>query len=373
MELVRKNVSLVVTQSCNLSCVYCYEEYKTKKVMEFEKAFSIVEGYLSSPSKEYDECVIDFFGGEPFVNFNLIKQVCEAVWSRSWEKPYLFHTTTNGTLVHGEIKEWLSKNKDRFSVSVSLDGTPYMHNLNRSDSFSKIDVPFFQTTWENPSTKMTVSKETLPYLAEGVIFLHSLGFTVNNNLAYGIDWSDIQNIEILSRELGKLIIYYLEHPEITPCGLLDMKIEYQQYEEKKWCGTGTHMVVHDVNGESYPCQMFLPLSIGQEKASASQRIDFTVSENLVDPKCKNCLIHPVCPTCYGSNYSESGDIAIRNNQQCQIMKVRALAVSYLKSKRILGRNKLENLEGIDYLTVKAALEIQRKIKIDASQFVNHST
>lgn len=371
MELMRKTVSLVVTQSCNLNCTYCYEDYKSKKAMTFERAFSIVEGYLSSSSKEYDECIIDIFGGEPFVNFPLIKKLCEAVWARKWEKPYLFHATTNGTLVHGEIKDWLLSNKHRFSASVSLDGTPEMHNLNRSNSFSKIDLPFFQSTWSNPSTKMTISKETLPFLAQGVIFLHSIGFTINNNLAYGIDWSDADNVDVLNRELEKLITYYLAHPEKRPCSLLDMKIEYQTYEEKKWCGTGTNMVVYDVDGVDYPCQMFLPMSIGHEKAESSRHIDFSVTENLVDIKCKGCPLHPICPTCYGSNYAESGDVRTRNNQLCQLTKVRALASSYLKAKKILAKSNLKNLEGRDYLIVKAALEIQNKIKIDSSLFVSH--
>ncbi len=372
MKQIRKSISLVATQSCNLNCTYCYEDFKSKRTMTFDRAFSIIEGYLSSSSTEYDECVIDIFGGEPFLNFPLIKQLCEAVWAKKWIKPFLFYATTNGTLIHGEIQEWLLSNKHKFYASVSLDGTPEMHNLNRSNSFSKIDLSFFQNTWENPSTKMTISKETLPFLADGVIFLHSLGFTIYNNLAYGIDWSDANNIDVLNRELEKLIVYYLAHQEIAPCSLLDVKMEYQTYVEKKWCGTGTNMVVYDTDGVDYPCQMFLPMSIGHEKAELSRHIDFSITENLVDIKCQGCLLHPICPTCYGSNYSESGDIRTRNNQLCQLTKVRALASSYLKAKKVLAKNEFKKLEGDDYLIVKAALEIQSKIKIDSDLFISHA-
>jgi radical SAM protein with 4Fe4S-binding SPASM domain len=340
--------------------------------MSFEQAYSIVESYLSNPSNdEYDECVIEFFGGEPFLNFPLIKQVCETVWAKKWEKPYLFHAASNGTLIHGEIRDWLLTNKHRFIVSVSLDGTAEMHNINRSQSFSKIDLEFFQSTWADPSTKMTVSKESLPYLADGVIYLHSLGFTVDNNLAYGIDWSDSSTLSILARELRKLAEYYLAHPEIKPCSLLDMKIEMQTFEAKKWCGAGTQMIAYDVDGVDYPCQMLLPMSIGKEKAEQARHIDFQNVENFIDGKCKNCLLFPICPTCYGSNFDERDNLATRNDHLCEITKVRALASAYLQAKKVLNKKDIQDLEGNEYLIVKAALEIQRKIDVNSDVFVNN--
>jgi uncharacterized protein len=371
MDPVRKTVSLVITQNCNLDCVYCYEDHKSKKTMTFERAFSLVESYLSSASTEFDECVIDIFGGEPFTNFPLIRQLCEAVWAQKWQKPYFFSTTTNGTMVHGEIKDWLFSNRHRFYASLSLDGTKEMHDLNRSNSFSKIDIPFFQNTWANPSVKMTISNESLPRLSEGVIFIHSLGFVIHNNFAFKIDWSDHRNINVLNAELQKLVKYYLEHPNIQPCSLLDMKIEYQTNKRIKWCGTGTHMVIYDVDGMDYPCSTFLPMSIGTEKAKLSRAMDFSIIENLTDPKCDECVISSSCPTCYGTNFAESGNITIKNDQICQLTKIRALAVSYLRTKRILENNNMESLEGTDYLTVKAALNIQNKVKVDSTFFANH--
>lgn len=363
MSAIRKSISLVVTQNCNLSCSYCYEGYKTKKIMPYNIAIDIVERYLSNSSDEYDECAIEFFGGEPFLNFVLVKQVCEYVWNRKWTKPYLFYATTNGTLIHGDIQNWLYKNKHRFYVTLSLDGNQHMHDVNRSVSFSKIDLDFFTKTWENLPVKMTISKETLPYLAAGVIYLHSLGFEINNNFAYGIDWTDTENLGILQTELEKLIEFYLSHPEIEPCSLLDMKIEYQSHLAKKWCGVGTHMVVFDVDGEDYPCHAFLPMSIGSEKASLAKNIDFTVNGNLVIDKCQGCLLHSICPTCYGSNYSKYGNVALRDDDLCKLTKIRALACSKLQAKKILENNDSYNLEARDYLTIKSALAIQKQLGI----------
>ena len=332
--------------------------------MSLDIALPIVEKYLSSGSTEYDECAIEFFGGEPFLNFPLIKQICEYVWSKNWKKPYLFFATTNGTLIHGDIQDWLTINRHRFYITLSLDGTKDMHNTNRSNSFSEIDIPFFQRTWQDMSIKMTISKETLPFLADGVIFLHSLGFDVNNNFAFGIDWSDECNVDILKVELEKLTKYYLENPEINLCSFMDMKIEYQGCEVKKWCGTGTHMASYDVDGMSYPCHAFLPMSIGTEKAKVSLEIDFYSIENLVDLKCRECILHPLCPTCYGANYDESGNVFTRNDHLCQLTKIRALACSYLKAKIILGRNGMDRLKGENYLIAQSALKIQNTINFE---------
>lgn len=331
--------------------------------MSFETAIPIIEQYLNSSSTNYDECEIDLFGGEPLLNFPLIKKICEYVWSKPWKKPYIFFASTNGTLVHGEIKEWFSKNKDRFYLGLSLDGTPDMQNCNRSNSYARIDVAFFKETWPNSLVKMTLSQQTLPQLAEGVIYLHSLGFEVHSNPAYGIDWTNPENTAILTRELKKLIDYYLEHPEIKPCTLLDMKIEYQGFAEKKWCGVGIEMAVFGVDGKKYPCHGYLPLSIGQEKADASLQIDFSLTDNLIDPKCKGCILYNVCPTCYGSNYSMTGNSAIRNQDQCNFSKVRALACSYFEAKKLLAAAKKTDDGVKSHSLVESIIKIQKQITL----------
>ena len=360
---VRKLVSLTVTENCNLACIYCYEGYKSPKVMTFATAIHITEQYLNSTSTAYDECEIDLFGGEPLLNFPLIKELCEYVWSRRWNKPYIFFASTNGTLVHGEIQEWFLKNRERFYLGLSLDGTPKMQDCNRSNSYSRIDVPFFQATWPDSLVKMTISQHTLPNLAEGVIYLHSLGFQVHSNPAYGIDWTDPNNTVILSRELKKLVDYYLEHPEVKPCTLLDMKIEYQGYVEKKWCGVGIEMAVFDADGRQYPCHGFLPVSIGQEKADASLSIDFSQIENLVDPNCKDCILYNICPTCYGSNYSSTGNIASRNLEQCNFSKVRAMACSYFEAKKILADTTHSSIDEKYLNLVDSIVKIQNQITL----------
>ena len=102
-----KHISLSITERCNLNCIYCFEKSKSPQKMTFETAVEKIDFELIH-SEEYKSVAVDFMGGEPFLEFDLIKKICEYYWSKQNDlpKPLTFFTTTNGTLVHGRIKEW---------------------------------------------------------------------------------------------------------------------------------------------------------------------------------------------------------------------------------------------------------------------------
>jgi radical SAM protein with 4Fe4S-binding SPASM domain len=294
--------------------------------MDLGVAKSAIERHFRD-SNSFKELQIEFFGGEPFIQFELIQEICDWAWNQNWSKPYLFFATTNGTLIHGEIQDWVYRNRERFILALSLDGLPEMHNYNRSNSFDRIDCRFFATTWPKQPVKMTVSRYSLPSLAQGVEFLHNLGFKVEGNLAYGVDWSDKANIALIADQLDKLVFFYISHPEIDPSSFLSMAIQRVGQESiplKKWCGAGTDMVAVDVDGQEYPCHMFQPLSLGN-KARTIAQMSFTDLTSLQDEGCAHCVLQPICPTCYGSNYLLTESPAIRDKDLCLLTKVRALA------------------------------------------------
>ena len=203
----------------------------------------------------------------------------------------------------------------------------------------EIDLDFFARNYPDQPIKMTVSQETLPNLAEGVIYLHEKGFEVSCNLAYNIDWSKDNNKLILEEQLHILIDYYLEHPEITPCSMLDMGIETVAPGDNRFfrfCGCGITVVAYDVDGTSYPCQMFMPLSCGLEKAECSLKIEFypdRIPDDLMDDKCRKCVIQPSCPTCYGANYIKYGDIYIHDDNYCKLYKIIIKARSFFRAQQ----------------------------------------
>ncbi|MBR5281967.1 MAG: radical SAM protein [Alistipes sp.] len=94
-----------------MKCIYCYE--KDKKNVEFnvDEAISILKEMLRVKT-EYGT-KIKLHGGEPFLSFQKIKQLCESLWSEKLPEFYRIHITTNGTLIHGEMQEWLYANREK--------------------------------------------------------------------------------------------------------------------------------------------------------------------------------------------------------------------------------------------------------------------
>ena len=295
-----------------------------------------------------------------FLEFDLIKSICDYIWSKEWKKKVICFATTNGTLVHGKIKDWLIDNKDRFTCGLSLDGLPEAHNVNRSNSFDKIDCKFFIDTWNVQYVKMTVSPETLPMLAEGVKYLHSLGFEIDNNLAYGVDWTDQNYLTILEEQLKLLVDYYIDNPSIKPCRMLNLHLENIASDIKipRWCGAGKGLRSYDVLGRKYPCQMFTPLSNSNIDYGEILKIDFSET-NTIDEKCKDCLIYNICPTCYGHNYSATGSISKRDKSLCALTKISVKAIAYLWFSKL---NKYSR-EQLDISDEKAVLLIDAIDKI----------
>lgn len=321
-----KLVVITLTNSCNLECTYCYEHNKAILFMDDETALDIIEKELCKDDG-VDFVAFQFFGGEPFIAFEQLKKIYDFLETRTWKKEWCGFMTTNGTLVHGEVQDWILEHSERIELYLSIDGTRDMHNRNRCNSYDDIDIEFFVR--EYPTAKMTISSETLPGLAEGTIHLHELGFTVNSTTGHGIDWKE-EDANILAEQMNKLSEYYMAHPELTPSTILNLEsiMDMNPYTEtpKHFCGISSMMRSYDVDGRDYPCHAFAPLAIGEEKSEAAKNIDFSrpLSRDMLDDKCKKCPIVGQCPTCYAINFSESGNIFTISDKACIIAKVRFL-------------------------------------------------
>lgn len=299
---------------------------------------AIISTFNRAVNENIDYVEILFHGGEPFIAFQRIREICEWLWQQDWPVKYICYATTNGTLIHGEIKKWLELNKERFVIGLSLDGTPEMHNRNRSNSYDKIDIDFFLKNWPSQGVKMTPSPGTLNSLAKGVIYIHKLGFVHNNcTFASGIAWDKDENgakIEYkkqLQQQLKELAIYYLDNPTILPVDMLNMKFLAVAAGidsiVDKLCGAGTIMRCWTPDGQCLPCHLFY--EVYKEKGKQIENLDFSSSPHLLDKNCYGCILEPVCPTCYGGNYITFGDITRRDPYTCTITKIRALVASWM--------------------------------------------
>lgn len=372
-KLNSREVQVTLCEKCNLNCVYCYEHNKDSTVMDFELAKKIITGeFLYAKKHNLGSLKIYFHGGEICLCFNLLKQICEWIWSEKWPVNYICSATTNGTLVHGDIQRWFKDNADRFVLSLSLDGNKLMHDMNRNGSYDRIDLDFFYKTWPWQDVKMTISPSTLPYLSEGIIDVAEKGFKMTANLAYGCDWESDELKYQYARELFKLTNYFISHPALTPPKRLMQKtltgvgrsVYFNKpFELRKGCGAGTHMCCYDMQGRKYPCQMFMPSSLGEKKYEG-----YAIEESKIEYSsvCKECPIVAACPTCIGSNYVQHGELIKKEDSMCDYFQIEIYNYTYFLYKMLQNRDAYQITREMDDTSVafslKAIVYIQKQLK-----------
>lgn len=352
----RKILQLVITERCNLDCVYCYEQNKDVKRMPVEVALSAIENEFRQG--DFDELEIDFHGGEPLLAFKEIQEICEWTWSKKWPKPYTFFATTNGILIRGKIREWFRHNRQRFCLGLSWDGTPAMQDQNRSNSSSAIDVDFFFQNWPSQPFKMTVSPLTLGDLSEGVFYMHNRGYSFTASFAYGVVWPDDSPM-ILERELALLNEYYLSNPNIVPVNLAVLPIEFIDRDDKyrKQCGVGSSMSCIGREGKKYPCHMFMPSSSGVEVEDLTALFSMFSGGMRLEKQCEECKLVQICQPCYGLSRARFGDMAVREPMHCAFTKSRARSSTWLCAQMLIrGR------EGYAHLRSRSNNDIRHLIE-----------
>lgn len=327
-----RRCGIILTKKCQLACKYCYEKGKNSSSMEFNTARSIVEREL-----EKNSCVkkvhIDLFGGEPFLAFDVMKALVEYLKSDDFSKEFYITTITNGVAIHGEIQEWLKLNRKVIECPLSLDGTREMQERNRPNSFDRIDLDFFARELPGTRAKMTVAPNTIDGLAKGTIFIHSLNLRPQNGLAYGVRWP-AESENILIEELKKLIEFYLENYDLEES--LMLKIPYKDIcMRQRSCDAGKSMVMYDVDGTRWPCHMFLPMSIGEEKAEKVKKINFKeeTQDIFADEDCKECSINKSCVVCRGMNFNERSTLLGKDSDICILTKIIYKAKAYLAAEK----------------------------------------
>ena len=344
----RLSLSLVITQKCNLNCLYCYENKSERntKQMDFSTAKDVITYYMKRDDG-FENVSIEFFGGEPMLAFQLIKKIVEWYNTQAWQKSAFFAILTNGTILTKEMKEWLIKYKKQFTVGFSIDGCKEAHDLNRSNSYDLVykNIPFFKKNWPHQPAKATFNDNSFPYIAESIIHLESIGLNFNGGLVLEDIWGDSERkmklLNLYEDQLAKLIDFYANKTDLFPPVPLFVKIpEYISNSEEelnklkktttRFCGAGHEMVTIDVDGTSYPCHRFLPICTGRKAP------DNPVNRQTAwdSDKCNKCKILPSCPTCIGFNYQENEDTSVRTTYHCEAYRLGIMASCQLESVRL---------------------------------------
>ncbi len=361
---IRFSPSLCVTHSCNLDCVYCYQTHDNMNRMSFETACKSIDWIFANIPSDMSGVEISFIGGEPLIEFDLIKKIYEYTLVKYANEHFIFYATTNGVLLNEDMKLWFSERKNNFVLGLSLDGTPDTHNHNRSNSYSKIDFEFFKNTWPNQGVKMTISEYSLKSLADNVIHIHNLGFKQIDgvNLFEGeFDWSDESFIKAIIPQLRKLVDFYVEHEDLMLDQMLGRRIDMCEAPnrlKRKWCGIGTGTIFFDTDGTRLPCPFVTPMTFSNNELNDIMATDFENQDIFVDESCFNdCYIYPICPMCPGANYLVKKTFSQRDKSKCRMQKLITLYCADLQAKRLL-KNPHIVPESQIYNTIEAIKKIR---------------
>jgi uncharacterized protein len=361
-EGMSKNITFIVTKDCQLTCKYCYLVGKnTEERMSFEVAKQAIDYILNDREPFNQGSVIwDFIGGEPFIEIDLIDQICDYIKIQLYEKDhpwfnsYRFSFSTNGINYHEEkVQRFIAKNRDHLSIGISIDGTRSKHDLNRiykngKGSYDDVvrNVPLWLSQFPNASTKVTISSPDLPYIKESVLHLYSLGIKeIHINCVFEDVWNEGDDI-IFEEQLVQLadeIIekeYYKEHNCSFFTDFIGKPLDKIR-DNQNWCGSGMMLAV-DAAGMFYPCTRFAQYSLREKKAAIIGNIKDGINHNLLRPfltldrctqssqECIDCEVASGCAWCQAENYdaAQTNTIYQRSMAICKMHKARVRANNY---------------------------------------------
>lgn len=178
---IAKNITFIVTKDCQLACKYCYLVGKNEKErMSWQVAKSAIDYILDNKSDFNEESVIwDFIGGEPFLEIDLIDQICDYIKKElyirghHWFNSYRFNFSTNGINYDSEkVQQFIAKNREHLSIGITIDGTRRKHDLNRiwkgdgpeKGSYDDVvrNIPLWLKQFPHGGTKVTISSADIP-------------------------------------------------------------------------------------------------------------------------------------------------------------------------------------------------------------------
>lgn len=247
-----------VTTACNMKCRYCYEGIdKENKYMASEMADQVIDWIIkTAESNKKMIYMVRFHGGEPLLNFPIIKYIIEGLAQKSSLK-FSYHITTNGYYLNEEVIEYLLRHMD--VITVSIDGNKRTNDLNRlsiqgESTFNTVlhNAKLLQEKFNNLEIRMTVDIENCKYLSENVLFLLDEGFTlINAELDFADQEWTVEAVDIVESECRKIKQMRLQDGRLENTGL---PIGYSASNMAE-CTGGIDGFNIDPEGNIYPCIM----------------------------------------------------------------------------------------------------------------------
>lgn len=347
---VVKALCLHIAHTCNLNCSYCFASqgkyHGDRAVMSFEVGKRALD-FLIENSGTRRNLEVDFFGGEPLMNFDVVKQLVE--YARSIEKEknknFRFTLTTNGVLIDDDVIDFA--NREMSNVVLSLDGRKEVHDKFRVDYLGKGSwetiVPKFQKLVEKRGGKDYYMRGTFthhnPDFLEDIKTMLDLGFNelsmepvvcasgdpselTQEDLPVVLkQYEDLANLMIEKREQGKPFTFYHY--------MIDLKGGPCIYKRISGCGSGTEYMAVTPWGDLYPCHQF----VGEEKFKLGDiwqgvnnkpvQDEFMACNVYAREDCKDCWAKLYCSGgCAANAYHATGSVKGVYKYGCELFKKR---------------------------------------------------
>ncbi|MBQ7868162.1 MAG: thioether cross-link-forming SCIFF peptide maturase [Clostridia bacterium] len=321
---VVKALCLHVAHTCNLNCSYCFASqgkyHGDRAVMSFEVGKQALD-FLIEHSGSRRNLEVDFFGGEPLMNFDVVKQLVAYARSREKEcnKNFRFTLTTNGMLIDDDVIDFA--NRECSNVVLSLDGRKEIHDRFRVDyagrgSWEQI-VPKFQKLVEARGGKEYYMRGTFthanPDFLKDIEVMLDLGFdqlSMEPVVCAPGDPSELtqEDLPIVMEQYEKLAELMLKrHKEGRPFTFYHYMIDLTGgpciYKRISGCGSGTEYMAVTPWGDLYPCHQF----VGEEKFRLGDVWQGVTNPDIQDEFAKcNVYAHPECGDCWAKLYCSGG-------------------------------------------------------------------
>ena len=362
-KTVVKALCLHIAHDCNLACRYCFAEegeyHGRRALMSFEVGKKALD-FLIANSGSRTNLEVDFFGGEPTMNWEVVKQLVE--YGRSQEKihnkNFRFTLTTNGVLLNDEITEFC--NREMSNVVLSLDGRKEVNDRmrptrNGKGSYDIIVPKFVKFAKERGSRdyyiRGTFTHENLEF-SKDVLHFADLGFTKMSmepvvappEAFYAIREEDLPVIlrqyDLLAKEYverrraGKGFVFF--HFQI------DLKQGPCVAKRLSGCGSGTEYLAVTPWGDLYPChqfvgnEQFLLGNVDEGIVNTALRDEFKLCNVYAKPKCRECFARFYCSGgCAANSWNYHGSLTDAYDIGCEMQKKRIECAIMIKAAEMM--------------------------------------
>lgn len=358
-----KAMCLLISQDCNLRCKYCFAstgDYgEGRKLMTFETGKKAID-FLINNSGDRVNLELDFFGGEPLMNFDVVKQIVK--YARSKEKEYnknfRFTITTNGMLLTDDKIDFI--NEEMSNVVLSIDGRKEVNDRLRvrvdgTGSYDKILEGYKKLVSKRGDkdyyVRGTYTKYNLDF-SNDVMHLYDLGFDqvsvepvmADKEMPYAIVENDLEAIykeyEVLADKLEKIrenggfcnFFHFMLDLDQGPCAI----------KRLRGCGSGNEYVAITPDGDIYPCHQFVGIPEFKMGNLEEGTFDNSIKEKFANTHvyakddCKKCWAKFYCSGgCNANNFLYEGDILKAHKLSCKLMQKRLECAIMLQIKRHL--------------------------------------